>query len=128
MKAVVLDGESVLLARNDRAEWELPGGRLEIGESPEQCAEREVAEETGLRVRARRLLDCQVFEVIPGRRVLLVSYGCTHQGSVGKPVASAEHSEVAFLPMAELETLPLPDVYRRAVSAWSTEITVHGQA
>lgn len=31
--------------------WEFPGGKIEPGESPEQAAVREVAEETGLRVR-----------------------------------------------------------------------------
>lgn len=31
--------------------WEFPGGKIEPGESPEQAAVREVAEETGLRIR-----------------------------------------------------------------------------
>lgn len=32
--------------------WEFPGGKMEPGESPEQAAERECIEETGLLVRA----------------------------------------------------------------------------
>jgi len=31
--------------------WSLPGGKLEFGESFEQCAEREVLEETGLQIK-----------------------------------------------------------------------------
>ncbi len=38
-KRVVASGEFV---------WQLPGGWIELGESPEQAASREVAEETGL--------------------------------------------------------------------------------
>ncbi len=43
---VVLDG-LVLLLRNERDEWELPGGKLELGEDPERCVAREIAEEVG---------------------------------------------------------------------------------
>ncbi|SNT63009.1 NUDIX domain-containing protein [Asanoa hainanensis] len=37
-----------LLLRNDRGEWELPGGRPETGESLRVALVREIHEETGL--------------------------------------------------------------------------------
>ena len=36
--------------------WALPGGFCEVGETTEKCCAREVAEETGVRVRVGRLL------------------------------------------------------------------------
>ena len=39
-----------------RSYWTLPGGGIEAGESPAEAAVREVWEETGLRVKAMRLL------------------------------------------------------------------------
>lgn len=33
IKGVVVSDDRVLLLKNDRDEWELPGGRIELGES-----------------------------------------------------------------------------------------------
>jgi 8-oxo-dGTP pyrophosphatase MutT (NUDIX family) len=75
VKGVVLWDDSVVLLHNERGEWELPGGRLEHHETPEDCVVREIAEELGLAARADRLLDTWVYEVLPRRRVLIVTFG-----------------------------------------------------
>ncbi|MGB3438419.1 MAG: NUDIX domain-containing protein, partial [Actinophytocola sp.] len=41
----------LLVQRNDSGGWELPGGRVDVGESAVEAAVREVEEESGLRVR-----------------------------------------------------------------------------
>lgn len=50
-----LNRENILLIRKDRPEWQkgwlnLPGGRIEEGETPEQAAVRELKEESGYSV------------------------------------------------------------------------------
>ena len=49
-------GDILLQKRSDNGYWGLPGGKVDIGESVEQGAVREVLEETGLRVAVRRLI------------------------------------------------------------------------
>lgn len=49
-------GRILLVQRTDSGHWCMPGGACDVGESPSAAAEREAWEETGLRVRARRLL------------------------------------------------------------------------
>ena len=46
VKGVLLapSGEVVLLL-NEREEWELPGGRIELGESSVECLAREIRED-----------------------------------------------------------------------------------
>lgn len=53
-RAVVRDaaGRVLLIRRSDNGVWSLPAGAMELGESIEQCAVREVWEETGLRAAA----------------------------------------------------------------------------
>ncbi len=50
------DLRAVLLSlRRDRDTWNLPGGRLERGELPNETVQREVKEETGLEVAIEKL-------------------------------------------------------------------------
>jgi ADP-ribose pyrophosphatase YjhB (NUDIX family) len=53
---VLQDGEVLLQRRSDDGKWGLPGGAMELGESAEEAALREVAEETGLQIRVDALL------------------------------------------------------------------------
>jgi ADP-ribose pyrophosphatase YjhB (NUDIX family) len=57
VRALVRRGQEVLLVR-ERVDgrWSLPGGWADVGWPPAAMVEREVAEESGFQVRARRLL------------------------------------------------------------------------
>lgn len=41
------DGKKILLLKNAKGLWSLPGGHAKHGESPWECAKRETKEETG---------------------------------------------------------------------------------
>ncbi|MGD9150765.1 MAG: NUDIX hydrolase, partial [Desulfobacterales bacterium] len=64
--AVVFKEDRVLLVRRGQppAEnlWAIPGGSVEIGETLQQAAEREIWEETGIRIRATKPI--YTFDVI----------------------------------------------------------------
>jgi 8-oxo-dGTP pyrophosphatase MutT (NUDIX family) len=56
---VLIDDEDRLLMqyRGDNNTWGLPGGAIELGETVEEAAIREVLEETGLTVSSMKLFD-----------------------------------------------------------------------
>jgi 8-oxo-dGTP diphosphatase len=57
VSAVVLNKKSevLLIQRHDLRTWVFPGGRINEGENPEEAVKREVEEETGIEIKAKRL-------------------------------------------------------------------------
>lgn len=107
-------GEVVLLL-NEREEWELPGGRIELGESSTECLAREIAEELGLHVAVGAPIDTYLFEVVPGKHVFIATYACAPVGAFA-PRVSHEHKRLGlFAPDALPDNLPLG--YRVSIAA-----------
>ncbi len=50
-KALIINGGNILLTKNINVRlWSLPGGKVDEGETPEQCLLRELKEELGLSI------------------------------------------------------------------------------
>ncbi|MGA8759383.1 MAG: GNAT family N-acetyltransferase [Stellaceae bacterium] len=118
VKAVLFEADRVVLLENERRQWELPGGRLEPGEDPPACLLREVKEELGVEVIIDKILDSWVYEVLPGRQVLIVTYG-VRNGDCRDMRVSDEHRRFGLFTLGELEQLPMAAGYRRSVREWA---------
>ena len=117
IKGVLLVNGRVLLVKNPRREWELPGGRSEPGEDHTETLTREFAEELSVQVAVGNEIDSYLFEVIPGRHVHIITYGCTLLGEFN-PSLSSEHTEHCLWPVDRLSELKLPVGYRHSVEEW----------
>ncbi|MFJ1795357.1 NUDIX hydrolase [Kitasatospora griseola] len=119
IKGVVLDPDGrVLLLKNERQEWELPGGKLERDEEPEQRVETEIREESGWTASAGPLLDVWMYEPLPGRQVFIVTYGCTATDAHQPPIVSHEHKEAGLFHRHEVPGLVMPQGYKDSVARW----------
>jgi ADP-ribose pyrophosphatase YjhB (NUDIX family) len=120
--AVVHDARGrLLLIRRGHAPsaglWSVPGGRMEAGETEAEAVVREVAEETGLRVRPDRVLgrvridgDGVVFTV--------TDWACTVLDPAQQPVAGDDAADVVFTDAAGLAALEMAPGVVAALSGW----------
>jgi 8-oxo-dGTP diphosphatase len=65
---VLRDGRVLLVHRPEYGDWTFPKGKLEEGESWEECAVREVEEETGLRCEAGALIGSTHYPLREGMK------------------------------------------------------------
>lgn len=118
VKGVVVRDDTVLLLKNEREEWELPGGRIEPGETPEECVAREITEETSWPVTTGPILDSWMYYIDEAaKHVFIVTYGC-YPDTDTEPVLSHEHKEIGLFRQDAIADLNMPDGYKRSIATW----------
>lgn len=125
--AVIFDADRrvLILKRSRGVYWCLPGGRLDIGESAQDCCIRETFEETGLQTRIVRLVAANS----DPRRVVHYPDGNVHQSFVlcfeaevitGELAASTESEAFRWIGPEDLDRYVLiPDSRLNLLDAWA---------
>ncbi|GAB3949276.1 NUDIX hydrolase [Micromonospora vulcania] len=119
--AVDDQGAILLQRRRDTGQWALPMGKLEIGETPSECAIRETREETGVDVEVIGILG--VYSD-PGHIVAYSDGEVRQEYEVtllarpigGVPTSNEEASEVAWFRPEKLGGLDIHPTMRRQIA------------
>jgi len=104
--AIIVKDNKVFVARRKPGThlagfWEFPGGKLEYGETPEQCLARELLEEFNLQVRVGRFVGESVYDY--GTKLIrLLAYEVEH---VSGDFELIDHDEMRWLNEAELDSV-----------------------
>ena len=96
--AIVVESGKVLIARRNPTArlanmWEFPGGKIEPGESPEQCLKRELYEEFEIHVRIGERVGASVYDYDFGR-VELIAFKAR---LVGGSFKLHDHAEIRWV-------------------------------
>jgi 8-oxo-dGTP diphosphatase len=108
----VLNGDSVLLLRRNRpphqGKWTAPGGKMELGESVDECIRREIQEETGLLIESPRLHGVAnvIDQQYPIYWLLFIYSARQFSGQLHPP--DTEEGELAWIKLDALESAPMP--------------------
>jgi 8-oxo-dGTP pyrophosphatase MutT (NUDIX family) len=105
-------GRILLQRRRDTGQWALPMGKMEIGETPSQCAVRETEEETGIIVEPVSMLGIYSD---PGHIVAYTDGEVRQEYEVmliarpvgGRPGANDEASDVRWVAPDDLPALDI---------------------
>lgn len=93
--------------------WEFPGGKIEDGETVEQCIRREILEEIGIEIEVNDHL-ITIDHAYTHFRVNLQVYNCRYLS--GEPRA-IECEEIRWVTLAEIESYPFPKANLQIIEA-----------
>ncbi len=93
--------------------WEFPGGKIEPGETVEECIKREIQEELGIDIAVGdRLIT--IDHAYSHFRVTLTVHHCRHLAGVPQPI---ESDEIRWVTLDEIDQFPFPKANTQIIAA-----------
>ena len=108
--AVIWNNQGQILIDRRRLEgvmgglWEFPGGKIELGETVEECIKREIWEELGIIIEVGEHLTT-IDHTYTHLRVTLTVHHCRHLNGVPQPL---ECDEIRWVNLDQLEQFAFP--------------------
>lgn len=117
------DNDDVLLVEVRTRGWDLPGGRVEFGETPEQALKREITEETNLTETSYKVRIAAWFLITPtvGVPTVMVVYRgyTTAESTALRTNVSDEIGNVAFVSKTAVTNLSTERLWAPLCDRWA---------
>jgi ADP-ribose pyrophosphatase YjhB (NUDIX family) len=117
--AVFKDDRILLVKERSDGKWALPGGWADVGESPSESVEREVWEESGFQVKAKRMAavydrDKHPHKPLMHYHIYKLFFICEITG--GRATTSSETEQVEFFSESDLPELSITKILPEQIS------------
>lgn len=115
-KAIIVKDSAVLFLKrrpndpHNPGKWDIPGGRLNLGENPFLGLGREIKEETDLEVEIKKPLEIQYFTRDDGQIITLIIFLCSPKSET--ITLSEEHTEYKWVKPDSGDPALFPDWLR----------------
>lgn len=101
--------------------WDVPGGHLDVGESPADAVHRELHEELGVAIRIDNADPFRVYE--PALDLTLHAWVVTEGDGEIANLAPEEHDQIAWFELDDLDGLELADAALKGCSSMPSNST-----
>ena len=103
---------------DQHGKWEFPGGKLEPGETPQQCIVREIKEELGVEIIIKGTLP-PVVHIYPDKPIMLIPFLCNLYDN---PPILRVHSKIAWVLPGNIITYNLSDADIKVLLSYIKEM------
>lgn len=93
--------------------WEFPGGKIERGETVEECIKREINEELGMEIEVGSHL-ITIEHTYSDFQITLIAHHCYHRLGVPQPL---ECEEIRWVSITEIDQFSFPEANLEIISA-----------
>jgi 8-oxo-dGTP diphosphatase len=121
--AIIIKDHKLLIARRKAGghaggKWELPGGKTEKSETPEECLARELFEEFSINVKVGAFFASSTY-AYPHLKIELLAYHVTHESG---DFVLRDHDEMAWATLADLDQYDFAEADLRIMDKIKKEI------
>lgn len=113
IKAIIIDDNKILCLKNERNEWDLPGGKINFGEDVVECLKREVKEEVNLDIQNLKIIKPLNIKVNDVQVVVIIYSANIYCDS--SVIVSYEHSDYNYFSKHQIKKLNMHQEFKKII-------------